>query len=549
MFLEDISGIGDICNPIYGSTIGMSSRHILRRHKFLQPQWLPPMKSDPSQAQSSSKSIMNGEFMKVMPRKTSTDERNGEVIQSHHRYQIGSISPTESSPKSYTSRPRQENGFSPNGFNTLSRRLSSSDFNLSHYDRDETLNNMTDSKDHRTMADLEHRYSERYFNDTNHSSWRKRRCHDAYSQFSNISVQNNTMYEDSGIPRTKLSKSQPSFLIGDDADQYAVEHIRKSENWSRQGHSDTSSMPRLVPHSYNQFKNSELDRLRQDMLSENRIGNDENPVSIGKSNMNGLMLVPSADLMPHATDEHSISFKTYLKERKTVVESSNFSNGPNIRHYGNYLPHKTFQPDCHRSMYHSSENLVSEPTQSMISFRNRHIENRIQDTSLSFKNSDFSAIIRCKETMVDSTVWLHKVAYDRKKKLEDIDRIFEKFVPAMRTTEISKDFIINLIDIHKRKTEEEKYSKDTSRKGHLLKLSMSQERKENDVPRLSIDQVTSHFDSLEEAFINFARSNKVFQRLSNSDQSQLLAKNSLLFVQVSCYTYNLFRSIMYIQLT
>ena len=180
------------------------------------------------------------------------------------------------------------------------------------------------------------------------------------------------------------------------------------------------------------------------------------------------------------------------------------------------------------------------------SSRNRHTEKQIQDTSLSFKNSDFSAIIRCKETLVDSTVWLHKVAYDRKKKLEDIDNIFEKFVPAMRTTEISKDFIINLIDIHKRKTEEEKYSKDTSRKGHLLKLSMSQERKENDVPRLSIDQVTSHFDSLEEAFINFARSNKVFQRLSNSDQSQLLAKNSLLFVQVSCYTYNLFRSIIYI---
>ena len=101
------------------------------------------------------------------------------------------------------------------------------------------------------------------------------------------------------------------------------------------------------------------------------------------------------------------------------------------------------------------------------------------------------------------------------------------------SSSISKDFIINLVDIHKRKTDEEKYSKDTSRKGHLLKLSMSQERKENDFPRLRIDQVTSHFDSLEEAFVNFARSNKVFQTLSKSDQTQLLAKNSLLFVQVS----------------
>ena len=520
----------------------MSSRHILRKHKFLQPQWLPPVKSDPSQAQSSSKSFMNGESMKEMLMKTSREERNGEVIQSHHRYQIGSSSPTESSSKSYTSRPRQENGFSPNGYNNLSRRLSSSDFNLSHYERDETLNNVTNLEDHRTMAESEHRYSERYFNDTRndplHSSLRKRRCHDAYSPFSNISVQNNTMFEDSGIPRTKLSKSQPSFLIGDDADQYAVEHIRKSENWRRQGHSDALPMPRLVPPSYNHFKNSDLDRLRQDMLSERRNGNDENPFLIGKSNMNGLMLVPSADLMPQTADERSISFKTYLKERKTVVESRNFCNSQHNPHTRDYLPHKTFQPDCHRSMYRSSENLVSEPTQSMISFRNRHTENQIQDTSLSFKNSDFSAIIRCKETLVDSTVWLHKVAFDRKKKLEDIDRIFEKFVPAMRTTEISKDFIINLIDIHKRKTDEEKYSKDTSRKSHLLKLTMSQERKENDVPRLSIDQVTSHFDSLEEAFINFARSNKVFQTLSKSDQTQLLAKNSLLFVQVNCYKYN-----------
>ena len=106
----------------------------------------------------------------------------------------------------------------------------------------------------------------------------------------------------------------------------------------------------------------------------------------------------------------------------------------------------------------------------------------------------------------------------------------------MRTTEISKDFIINLISIHKRKTDEEKYSNDTSRKGHLLKLTLSDDtRMESDAMRLSIDQVSSHFESVEEAFIKFAQSNNVFQQLSKSDQTQLLARNSLLFVQVIFY--------------
>ena len=105
----------------------------------------------------------------------------------------------------------------------------------------------------------------------------------------------------------------------------------------------------------------------------------------------------------------------------------------------------------------------------------------------------------------------------------------------MRTTDIDENFVTNLIALHKRKTNEEKYSHDSSRKGYLLRLSMAEENG-NDLDvaqKLCLDEVLSHFDSLEESFIKFARANDVFKTLCEKDQIELLSRNSILFVQVS----------------
>ena len=103
-----------------------------------------------------------------------------------------------------------------------------------------------------------------------------------------------------------------------------------------------------------------------------------------------------------------------------------------------------------------------------------------------------------------------------------------------RKIPIILQFIINLISLHNRKTNEEKYSHDSSRKGYLLRLSMAEENLNalDNAKKLSVDELLSHFDSLEESFIKFARANSVFKTLCEQDQLELLSRNSMLFVQV-----------------
>ena len=198
-----------------------------------------------------------------------------------------------------------------------------------------------------------------------------------------------------------------------------------------------------------------------------------------------------------------------------------------------------------RHQSHRRRNNVHHPQQSQGPSKNKHISMlyNIGDdtdpcstsTSLSPLETDSLNVSshECSiETEFENSVWLHNVTYDRKKKLAKIDKIFEEFVPAMRTTDINKQFTVNLISMHNRKTNEEKYSHDSSRKGYLLRLSMAEENTLDNAKKLSVNQLLSHFDSLEESFIKFARANSVFKTLCERDQLELLSRNSMLFVQV-----------------
>ena len=517
--------------PIYGSTMGLSSRQILQKHKFLQPQWLAPVKTDISPSQTSMKNLTHEELMEDIDVEGGINGRN-EDFQDHSRYNLDRPRPNDTSSNPFSKRIQENKELKLDQSNGLSRRLSSSDLNLSSPTRELPFSNIANSMSNRIMTESERRYGQRHINEDPNPSWRKRRCQDEYSRMSDVTIQNNRITDDMGRPRNKSSKNQLPFLIGNDSDNFAVEHIRKLENATRH-HIHSEGLPvSNVPTPFDHFRALPPDRLNQSMVVDRDDRNHSKMHSNGDSSINGLMMVPSADLMPRNTDERSISFQTYRKERQTtVVERRKFMRDQSTSQAGDYSSQNvSLQMDQRKICPPSNFQALRPPP--MISLKHRNHELSNQNTALSFQD-DFSTFIRCKETLVDSTVWLQKVTFDRKKKLEKIDRIFEKFVPAMRTTEISKDFIINLISIHKRKTDEEKYSNDKSRKGHLLKLTMSDDANvETEAMRLSIDQVSSHFESVEEAFIKFAQSNNVFQQLSKSDQTQLLARNSLLFVQV-----------------
>ena len=154
--------------------------------------------------------------------------------------------------------------------------------------------------------------------------------------------------------------------------------------------------------------------------------------------------------------------------------------------------------------------------------------------SLENDSLDVSSYVKYKEVEYESTSWLQGVTYDRKKKLEKIDRIFEAFVPAMRTADIGNGFVLKLIGLHKRKTEVEKYTGKSTLKNHLLRSTITEEHIDGNGTdlRLSIKELLKHFISLEESFTSFARGNEVFKQLCEKDQTELLTRNSILFVQV-----------------
>ena len=140
--------------------------------------------------------------------------------------------------------------------------------------------------------------------------------------------------------------------------------------------------------------------------------------------------------------------------------------------------------------------------------------------------------IDCSEKSKDNQFLLS--CFDKSKnkqiKLEQIDETLETFVVAMRSTKISTKFICQLINLHK--------SKDiTSQNGNVHMNKYLTFKKPESGPNFKSEtldkiELINYFVRLEQVYIKFANSTNEFQRLCQSDQIELLKRNSLLFVKV-----------------
>ena len=110
--------------------------------------------------------------------------------------------------------------------------------------------------------------------------------------------------------------------------------------------------------------------------------------------------------------------------------------------------------------------------------------------------------------------------YIRRLKLAKIDEIIEIFVPVMRETWIRREFALKMVNLHKSISTENIESKNAS-------VSLKRTTDE-----LNLQDLLNHFSSLLASFVRFASSYPAFQDLCKEDQSELLKRNSLMFVMV-----------------
>ena len=118
---------------------------------------------------------------------------------------------------------------------------------------------------------------------------------------------------------------------------------------------------------------------------------------------------------------------------------------------------------------------------------------------------------------------------DKKSKVSKIDEIFDIFIPAMRTTIVTPEFITMLINLHKNNNgdENQEISTAMSANSHTGAPRKGQKLKQDDL--------LAHFNSLDDSFKKFAHANKIFEDLCWMDQEELLNRNSLLFTMVNIH--------------
>jgi hypothetical protein len=145
--------------------------------------------------------------------------------------------------------------------------------------------------------------------------------------------------------------------------------------------------------------------------------------------------------------------------------------------------------------------------------------------------------------------------YDRKMKLSKIDKIFDNFVPSMRDTIVSPEFVMKLINLHKNNKTFEAKDETILRPGTSSVeplILVEHNTKAELTHKLEPDELLAHFNRLDESFLQFASSNQNFRALCKCDQNELLHKNSLLFTMVSicenCCYMELFMICIYVKI-
>jgi len=134
----------------------------------------------------------------------------------------------------------------------------------------------------------------------------------------------------------------------------------------------------------------------------------------------------------------------------------------------------------------------------------------------------------------------HVVTCDKKLKLSKINEIFDTFVPAMQTTNISQDFVIKLMRLHKNKNNDTRDISSSESENFLVEFLPTSEYESRTNVNIKNQKLTKkdfikHLNALAKAFQRFAESNKKFQDLCENDKMELLDRNSLMFVMVSYF--------------
>ena len=123
--------------------------------------------------------------------------------------------------------------------------------------------------------------------------------------------------------------------------------------------------------------------------------------------------------------------------------------------------------------------------------------------------------------------------YDRKSKLAEIDKVFEIFIPTMRTTAISPVFQKDLINLHKNnRLHEIVDAGDMDDNTIAGNCSTEKQKMPSAKFLLHPNALLSHFKSVGEAFRKFAVMDSTFKDLCPGDQKELLDRNSSLFIMV-----------------
>jgi hypothetical protein len=556
-----------VIEPIEGSTQGLTSRQTLRKHKFLQPSWLQPLgvekhSNNYREATSQLHRESSAEELSHLKPKYSHDE----LLQSPYdnkrcKFDIESMNHFV---KSYPSKFVSKDYISQKAA-IMSRRLSLSDMTLNVDKTDDLLHNIN-SRQNVEALKLRYGSNSNIFNHNANSfsqntKYRYPPSSTIVSKSAYSSCENNgdsdlhTIHNN----RTKFRSvtiNQRNNFDSPELEQLNKELVKRKKLLTIDDPS--SSKERLIPFVYPHTSlsasstssvGSEPLEANSYMTHEKYLDNGRRRLPPNQSRPKGLMSVCPNPMIESNNEEQTITFHSYSKQfekhNQDVIDNVVDSDKYFIDRRTNMKKEEEFQSDRQQcnpwrnkvSCSQQGKVLQKHESLSVVCYEGNYTKTSSRNASFSPNESDsldVSSYVGYNETQFESSIWLHNVTYDRKKKLAKIDKIFEQFVPAMRTTDIDKHFVNNLIALHKRKTNEEKYSHDSSRKGYLLRLSMAEENENNldDAQKLGLSEVLSHFGSLEESFIKFARANDVFKTLCEADQIELLSRNSILFVQV-----------------
>ena len=120
--------------------------------------------------------------------------------------------------------------------------------------------------------------------------------------------------------------------------------------------------------------------------------------------------------------------------------------------------------------------------------------------------------------------------YIKRQKLLKIDEIIDIFVPAMKQTQIRRDFAIKIVNLH---------MKESIKITDLNRVDGT--TPQSNVDELCLADLLTQFSSLIQSFVIFANNYPAFQGLYKEDQSELLKRNSFKFVMVRLTSIWLYR--------